>query len=163
MTWKVGSRWFPGARNLVEKDPMHGGLDAFKRRWSNLVEKGHASSILARAAFVTSRGFEAMDFVDLLLDSYSISSRPEEKNIKWPMNVSAIVPELSPWLLAPDSMCSEKIFELIARECPEVMASDESTKISDKDMLKSKLGCYSWRMADCVSDQIPLTTHYHYW
>jgi hypothetical protein len=89
------------------------------------------------------RGFEALDFVDvILLDSYSISSRPEEKEIKWPMNASVIVPEVSPWLLAPGSAAQSWR--------PRTGRQNLVTRMST-----SKLGCYSWRMANCANDQIP--------
>jgi hypothetical protein len=49
MTWKVGSRRLSGGgglTTLLKKIQQHGGLDAFKRQWFNLVEKGYASSLV---------------------------------------------------------------------------------------------------------------------
>lgn len=122
---------FRGRAILLMTIQQHGGLDAFKRRWINLVDEGHAANVLARAARETSQGFEALDFVDLLTDSYA-STHPEKKNIKWPMNVSVMFPELSPWVLAPDSTCSEKVFDLLERECPE-LTSDRPASGDDID------------------------------
>lgn len=112
---------------LLKTIEQHGGLDAFKRTWSNLVERGHKASVLVRAAFETSRGLEALDLVDLLTDSYAIGKHPKEKKIKWPMNVSALFPEVSPWVLAPDTISSEKLFALMERECPELTSEGQTT------------------------------------
>jgi hypothetical protein len=35
-----------GLTTLLKKIQQHGGLDAFKRQWFNLVEKGYASSLV---------------------------------------------------------------------------------------------------------------------
>jgi len=121
---------FGARKQLIDSLVEIGGINGFKQQWEALAERGgdRAAAVIARSALVTTRGIEKLDVVDLMTCSYEHGQQPERKKVKWPV-LGVVLPDLGSWNLAPASETMGELYNILERECPELV---DERRISDE-------------------------------